>query len=277
MQQEGYPVNVGVTAVTLFSLLVVCLSLGCCQAAAPLRYLGSDIHTNNEFLSKALNLKVRRLDIEKVEEPLWNGMEEHEVLNLMNGAKVYGLSSHGPRRITRDGKPVAFEETFEGGDTAAFKKKMQEGSTVDVGVLDRALSKVIEILNDLKESRVKALSFCPNQELESSLKEPEIVIAHDLLSQASNMMGTIEGPESADGSLARNALAKAFKTRTAVSLGFCLGLPVMAFKREGKENGHATIEADIKDALDHDGNAEYVLCNRGGEYIHYLIWHAGRS
>eukprot|EP00922_Rhytidocystis_sp_ex-Travisia-forbesii_P044595 GHVS01066509.1.p2 GENE.GHVS01066509.1~~GHVS01066509.1.p2 ORF type:complete len:109 (+),score=12.57 GHVS01066509.1:175-501(+) len=108
MQQEGYPVNVGVTAVTLFSLLVVCLSLGCCQAAAPLRYLGSDIHTNNEFLSKALNLKVRRLDIEKVEEPLWNGMEEHEVLNLMNGAKVYGLSSHGPRRITRDGKPVAF-------------------------------------------------------------------------------------------------------------------------------------------------------------------------
>eukprot|EP00922_Rhytidocystis_sp_ex-Travisia-forbesii_P059425 GHVS01088128.1.p1 GENE.GHVS01088128.1~~GHVS01088128.1.p1 ORF type:complete len:113 (+),score=15.37 GHVS01088128.1:138-476(+) len=111
MQQKGYPVNVGVTAVTLFSL-VVGLSQCCCQAAAPLRSLTSgNTEENEKFIRMALKLDDRP-NMGKptyASAPRWKDMDIEQVSDVMKGANFYGFSRRGPVAIARDGAPVAFE------------------------------------------------------------------------------------------------------------------------------------------------------------------------
>eukprot|EP00922_Rhytidocystis_sp_ex-Travisia-forbesii_P059433 GHVS01088137.1.p1 GENE.GHVS01088137.1~~GHVS01088137.1.p1 ORF type:complete len:525 (+),score=54.33 GHVS01088137.1:138-1712(+) len=257
MQQKGYPVNVGVTAVTLFSL-VVGLSQCCCQAAAPLRSLTSgNTEENEKFIRMALKLDDRP-NMGKptyASAPRWKDMDIEQVSDVMKGANFYGFSRRGPVAIARDGAPVAFEVTMRDGDTILENKigKVLANEYL-LQQIATATKRAEDIVSGLHANREAALTVCPRQQTLSFFPQNELSETAKLLREIGDEMANIQSPESADVAKAAQLVVDAYYKQKDVNFGVCLGLPVMAFKIGRNRTDADKFGDSIKKAFNTNGN-----------------------
>eukprot|EP00922_Rhytidocystis_sp_ex-Travisia-forbesii_P043713 GHVS01065210.1.p1 GENE.GHVS01065210.1~~GHVS01065210.1.p1 ORF type:complete len:489 (+),score=57.62 GHVS01065210.1:110-1576(+) len=243
------------------------------------RYLGPDAADDkSEFLRTVLKLQHRQsgkvLKPDHRESTIvaphgagvgWNDMDKEQVLNLMKGANFYGLSREGPRAIMRDGDPVAFEVTLKVGEE--LEEKLGDVSTKKVLLqkIETVLERETAILTGLFKNRETAGAvYYPLQESTSCLEPDELDETTKLLKEIGSEMAKVPDVIEADVGEAAKVLADAFFENKEVALGFCLGLPVMAFKRPvqlGKEIVDVKIGNAIEEALRQEGNVLEKLKN----------------
>eukprot|EP00922_Rhytidocystis_sp_ex-Travisia-forbesii_P060436 GHVS01089580.1.p1 GENE.GHVS01089580.1~~GHVS01089580.1.p1 ORF type:complete len:236 (-),score=27.21 GHVS01089580.1:423-1130(-) len=231
-QQQGYPVKVGIATGALLSLLVVWLSLCSCRAAAPLRHLGIK---NDEFLRNVLSLFPRGLLLDD-EKTLWEDMSPAEVSKLVKGANVYGFSRDGPRVIEKGGKLLTLEVTLVDGDTN-LQDKIDKGSTnkkaaeeiedrirlaeEDIENLRRGLSNLKSLLKEAnavsaeEPTRVVPVSELANGVHVSAMREMGAAMTFRKVEEVGDVT---------------SKLASVFSANAEFTLGYCYGIPMMAFR-----------------------------------------------
>eukprot|EP00922_Rhytidocystis_sp_ex-Travisia-forbesii_P060439 GHVS01089583.1.p1 GENE.GHVS01089583.1~~GHVS01089583.1.p1 ORF type:complete len:236 (-),score=21.78 GHVS01089583.1:423-1130(-) len=231
-QQQGYPVKVGIATGALLSLLVVWLSLCSCRAAAPLRHLGIE---SEEFLADFLKLKIRFLELDD-EKELWADMDPEEVSNLVRGAHVYGFSNDRPRVIERSWNRSILEVTLGVGDTN-LQDKIDKGST------NKKAAEEIEVRIRLVEEDIMNLRRGLSN-LKSLLKEANAVSAEEPtrvvpVSELANGVHVSAMREMGAAMTFRKVeevgdvtskLASVFSANAEFTLGYCYGIPMMAFR-----------------------------------------------